>query len=131
MEMAIMDLMSFNNTSKATVSFLFIIIIGLFSPTATAQEDVVNNENVVQRLDEVTIDRGSISQLEGFEAKTFPKNPFSVGFGSDYSDDIEANYEITNNLPFNLKIYTRSPDWRDFNTGDSLRSSVAIAIFQF
>ena len=149
MEVTIVDYQFIRGMLKTTVSLLLIGIVGLLSPKAMAQKEVLSTEGTVQRLEEVPIPKGTIQQLEGFENKTSSESPWSVGGNlnddsenDSFSLDLGYTFNEGNKPPFNydpkfdvwnlgLKVYPTGENWLSLNQGLAPRGYVAIPLIRF
>ena len=146
MEVTIVDFQFFSGMGKTTVSLLSLAVIGLFSPTAIAQEEFTT----VERLKEITIPQGTVQQLEGVEARN--ADNFSFAVGGSFSDDADnetfyldldyrpedRRYPPSPKDPDSyylfgrkLIIQTHFDDWLTLNHGEGPRGYVALPIILF
>ena len=144
-----MDCQFIRGTLKTTVGLLLMVIGGLLSPRAMAQEEVPTIEGKVQRLEEVPIPSGTVQQLEGVETRNLSESPWSFVDSlndepENYSSSLNLDYEFNegDKAPFNyestfdvwnlgLRVYPTGENWFSLNRGLTPRGHVAIPLIRF
>ncbi len=144
-----MDCQFIRGTLKTTVGLLLMVIGGLLSPRAMAQEEVPTTEGKVQRLEEVPIPSGTVQQLEGVGTRNLSESPWSFGGSLDddsenYSFSLDLDYKFNegDRPPFNydptfdvwnlgLRVYPTGENWFSLNRGLTPRGHVAIPLIRF
>ena len=144
-----MDCQFIRGTLKTTVGLLLMVIGGLLSPRAMAQEEVPTIEGKVQRLEEVPIPSGTVQQLEGVETRNLSESPWSFVDSLNYepenysfSLDLDYKFNEGDKPPFNyestfdiwnlgLRVYPTTENWLSLNRGLAPRGHVAIPLIRF
>ena len=128
-----MDCQFIRGRLKTTVGLLLMVIVGLLSPRAMAQEEVPTTEGKVQRLEEVPIPSGTVQQLEGVDDDS---ENYSFSLDLDYKfnegDRPPFNYDPTFDVwNLGLRVYPTGENWFSLNRGLTPRGHVAIPLIRF